>query len=984
MALRQPAAKIERENKVKTVISFATGLTLRLKGPLEPALLADLQTHIRHLPLPASSAVTAKRDELDKLGTELWNLSTRLRRDEPAQNGKSKEDKSRASSTVCALRAYAFLLLDSAGGHSVKGLERKSCIRLVKVALKAAKVCVLGQDLDNARRVLESAASCEDALANARQDDDSDEGNVAKRLRLEYYALRTALAFRQDRMDMAEHMFAKCKQIGGALAPDTAEDMADLSYEIGKQALTKRNYEAAVKWLERACDILGEQDLAMLSPEASELRLCIFQGLVQAHMKLGTREATDKAWHLVKLMEADYGDKLVLSLLKIELLSDAEHVDAAEYYAVLSRMIRTIVLNETNFKTLIHHIHKLKNLSIVYACKALDELLKSRLIRDEHGPWIEKAVITRVWISTSDSHAGNALEQLQQTFDLLVYESSFSLSAPATHAAQTLLWKKVEAATGQEQDDTAAAWCQLCLHPILRKAGAQNKVKITRKLVQCALSRQDYPAARDAYSRIPEIGRDEPVTRYLMYKVALREGDTSFAAECLDFVCRSSAEDATLLYACVMEAQSVGNKRLAISALERVLGKYDYAAPAGIHLPALLRVMLRLLQSELVQNGAIDREILDQVCMVFEGAIDQAKASRRRPSTPEQQLFTLIELEWFSKSSYNFSLKHCAEIPPQNTVRLLNVCAGFINLLREQEKDQSAAAADLTLRLAFCEFLAACTYITLARAEDNQETFLQHYLEARKHCQLFRRATLDGANKLSGAAQDDILSKQLQVLKLELEAALKLQKWDDLEGLFEQCWNCKSADRYETLADLVLVIHSCLVQADVDASYQSKVLGMLQKIINLTSRQNGNDVVRLSRWLRCLFNLTLPLDEKISLKCLDQVTQIAAKKQGRTHRANTPMAIMATPPPSSPVKVEDDVDSADEELIKQPDHYPKTELEWMATSAFNRAIDHYVGDNDANCKLWAEKAMTVAQWLEDGGQLRDILMEKYAALQLDK
>ena len=58
---------------------------------------------------------------------------------------------------------------------------------------------------------------------------------------------------------------------------------------------------------------------------------------------------------------------------------------------------------------------------------------------------------------------------------------------------------------------------------------------------------------------------------------------------------------------------------------------------------------------------------------------------------------------------------------------------------------------------------------------------------------------------------------------------------------------------------------------------------MLQKIINLTSRQNGNDVVRLSRWLRCLFNLMLPLDEKISLKCLDQVTQIAVKKQGVCH-----------------------------------------------------------------------------------------------------
>jgi len=99
-------------------------------------------------------------------------------------------------------------------------------------------------------------------------------------------------------------------------------------------------------------------------------------------------------------------------------------------------------------------------------------------------------------------------------------------------------------------------------------------------------------------------GRDEAVTRYLMYQVGLRSGDEDFgmppafyshtwlinvAAECLDYICRSSAEDATLLYACVMEAQSTGSKRQVISALEKVLDKYEHSAPAGIHLPALLR-----------------------------------------------------------------------------------------------------------------------------------------------------------------------------------------------------------------------------------------------------------------------------------------------------------------------------------------------------------------------------------------------------------
>lgn len=49
-------------------------------------------------------------------------------------------------------------------------------------------------------------------------------------------------------------------------------------------------------------------------------------------MKLGTPEGTDKAWHLVKIMETDYGDKMVVFLLKIELIQTAEHIDESEYY----------------------------------------------------------------------------------------------------------------------------------------------------------------------------------------------------------------------------------------------------------------------------------------------------------------------------------------------------------------------------------------------------------------------------------------------------------------------------------------------------------------------------------------------------------------------------------------------------------------------------------------------------------------------------
>jgi hypothetical protein len=57
---------------------------------------------------------------------------------------------------------------------------------------------------------------------------------------------------------------------------------------------------------------------------------------------------------------------------------------------------------------------------------------------------------------------------------------------------------------------------------------------------------------------------------------------------------------------------------------------------------------------------------------------------------------------------------------------------------------------------------------------------------------------------------------------MELEAALKLESWDSLDELFEACWKYENPKHLETLADLVLVIHSCMVKANIDRRYQDR------------------------------------------------------------------------------------------------------------------------------------------------------------------
>lgn len=135
--------------------------------------------------------VNAKQDELDKVGTELWNLSTRLRRDDAEHEGRNKEDATRKSRILCLLRAFAFLLLDSVDGQGTKGRQRKGCIRLMRVALKAARVCIEGNELSNAIKVLERAAEYQEVLG--KEGERGEDIELANRLRVEYFAVRTTL-----------------------------------------------------------------------------------------------------------------------------------------------------------------------------------------------------------------------------------------------------------------------------------------------------------------------------------------------------------------------------------------------------------------------------------------------------------------------------------------------------------------------------------------------------------------------------------------------------------------------------------------------------------------------------------------------------------------------------------------------------------------------------------------------------------------------
>ena len=104
------------------------------------------------------------------------------------------------------------------------------------------------------------------------------------------------------------------------------------------------------------------------------------------------------------------------------------------------------------------------------------------------------------------------------------------------------------------------------------------------------------------------------------------------------------------------------------------------------------------------------------------------------------------------------------------------------------------------------------------------------------------------------------------------------------------------------------------------------------------------DIAKLAKWARCLFQISILDNATVAEKLLDQVHAHA------------------------------------EEASQTEIPYPSEELEWIATKAFNHAVDLYCGGHDEECKNWAGKAINLSHFCGDGGALERLLGGKFIGL----
>lgn len=184
-------------SKASALVSFCADLKSRLPTSRDSAALnaldADLATYLRAAETQLQKADVGARKratDLDRGGTELWNLCTKLRRELDGSGDKLGGVTGQRKKLFARCRYFAFLLIDiarsSAGGE--EGSGGRDVVHLVRLALKAGRGCVECGELGVSLGALQKAAEYIEGIKGSG-DDDVD-GEVMK-LEVEYFVLRT-------------------------------------------------------------------------------------------------------------------------------------------------------------------------------------------------------------------------------------------------------------------------------------------------------------------------------------------------------------------------------------------------------------------------------------------------------------------------------------------------------------------------------------------------------------------------------------------------------------------------------------------------------------------------------------------------------------------------------------------------------------------------------------------------------------------------
>ena len=398
------------------------------------------------------------------------------------------------------------------------------------------------------------------------------------------------------------------------------------------------------------------------------------------------------------------------------------------------------------------------------------------------------------------------------------------------------------------------------------------------------------------------------------------------AHESLLILAKRAKQDPAHLLACIDSTQQMEMSGIILPMLQTILTQKSN----DCHLPSLLRCIMILLIDEYKGSDNMVN-VLSDVINIFEAAATEIEVIRHGSSEEDRS-----HIQWWSNVAYKITLCSPSRTSLEELVSLSAVCLRFLN--KHIEHADAADVEQLNRRKLTCYFVSMTALITRARSENNTAEYAtQSYLNAQQQIQGFNAALKEHHVPRDRAEAQRIF----EIHKLNLECVLRLQQWDRLEEALRSCLSLEHVECWESMVDLLLIVHDEMNATAHDPSTGGLLIEMLQKMINETWRRD-KDISKVSRWVRLTFVICIDdTDSNFSLKLLQQAENIAAGGQAGKHAS-----------------------------------YPEQELYWLASTSFNHALDLMACGQTEAAQNWIESAIELARLISDHGSLYDVLRSK--------
>ncbi|KAL2850570.1 meiosis protein SPO22/ZIP4 like-domain-containing protein [Aspergillus pseudoustus] len=424
------------------------------------------------------------------------------------------------------------------------------------------------------------------------------------------------------------------------------------------------------------------------------------------------------------------------------------------------------------------------------------------------------------------------------------------------------------------------------------------------------------------FDAVPKSCKACPMTLYLLYRLALYIEDGSLATVYLKSLGQSNA-DPTYIQACMTDAVQLGRIKIAIQSLEGLITvlECDYGQP---------------------QLSQLAQYLIDTICKMGaptihpEGVVQLLESISRK----QTRLFPPTVSYWFACKSYCIAFDIHGTTAPKTTLKLVEIATKFIEAVEPgADLEMNPNPVDLYLH---CIYLQAAITTKEARGKEDPSVKANHYKKVREVIKQFKTHT----QSLSVDKQGPWLEKHRITLSIDFEAAVFLQQWHELGKILEDS---------KPIVDskLASIFLDCILQSDASSSSASRAVKLMIRTLHSSPLPYLNTPTSsfsetLPRYFRVLFALSHQGNEHILAESVvDQALLLA-----RDH-------------PSA------------------QSHYPTEEVEWLATSTFNQAVDFFLNSADGECQRWARKAIELADCIRgrDHGRLGSLLRAKFEKLQ---